>query len=92
VSVARDLTPDVPATAGRSDRPRRYTRYVVRDIDGEIVQEGRIYGLRRALDLELVGKGKSRIRLEDGPIGMILGPYVFHPEVEGGPFLRIEVF
>lgn len=71
---------------------KQYTRYVVRDRDGEIVQQGRVYSLSRAIDLELVGKDKSTIRVDPGPVCKIIGPYVLHPDVPGGPFLRIEVY
>lgn len=72
--------------------PKSYSRYVVRDTDGEVVQQGRVYPLRRAIALELLGKDKSTVRVDTGFLGQVLGPYVFWPDVKAGPFLRVEVF
>jgi hypothetical protein len=67
-------------------------RYVVRDRDGEVVQEGVVYSLVRALELELVGHGKSRIRCAAHSITDLLGPYVLWPDVEKWKNDCIELF
>jgi hypothetical protein len=67
-------------------------RYVVRDRDGEVVQEGVVYSLVRALELDLVGHGKSRIRCAARSIADLIGPYVLWPDVEKWKNDTIEMF
>lgn len=60
---------------------QRYTRYVVRDGDGNVVQSGRVVALDRAIQEDLVGVGGVSVVVRHHLVVRLGGIFVFYPEV-----------
>ena len=60
---------------------QRYTRYVTRDADGNVAQEGRVIALETAVAAEILGKEGRTVVVRPGIVQRLGGIFVFDPPV-----------
>lgn len=71
---------------------QRYTRYVTRDADGNVAQEGRVVALERAVQDELLGKDGITVVVRPALVHKLGGVFVFHPSVPPEDFDLMEFY
>lgn len=69
---------------------QKYTRYVARDADGNVVLEGRVIALERALKDRLLGMDGTTVVVRPWIVQELGGVFVFYPPVPKEDQDRLE--
>lgn len=71
---------------------QRFTRYVTRDADGNVVREGRVIAIEKAVQDEMIGRDGIAVVVRPSLVRKLGGIFVFNPSVPPEELDLMEFF